>query len=64
MRSIIKEDAEQQIQSDENGREYIYRKDFVAGGDMKNEFSPALIFSRTGRIVPVEGSGRICVLDP
>jgi hypothetical protein len=51
MRTIIKENGEQQIQSDENGHEYVYRKDFVAGGDMKNEFSLSLVYSRPGRIV-------------
>jgi len=50
MRSIIHEDAEQQVHSDENGREYVYRKDFVAGGDLKTEFSLSLVYSRHGRI--------------
>jgi hypothetical protein len=48
MRSIIHEDAEQQVHSDENGREYVYRKDFIAGGDMKTEFSLSLVYSRPG----------------
>jgi len=50
MRSIIEENGEQQVQSDENGREYVYRKDFVALGDGKQEFSLSLVYSRPGRI--------------
>jgi len=50
MRSIIEETGEQQVQSDENGREYVYRKDFVALGDGKHEFSLSLVYSRPGRI--------------
>lgn len=50
MRTIIRENDEQQVHSDENGREYVYRKDFVAGGDGKSEFSLSLVYSRRGRI--------------
>lgn len=50
MRSIIKEDEEIQIQSDKNGREYVYRKDYLRSGDQINEFSLALVYSREGRI--------------
>jgi len=56
MRTIINETGEQQIQSDENGREYVYRKDFIAGGDGKQEFSLSLVYSRPGRIVKMEGT--------
>jgi hypothetical protein len=49
MRTIIEENSGQQVQSDEDGREYVYRKDFVAGGDMKQEFSLSLVYSRKGR---------------
>ena len=50
MRTILTETDEQQVQSDENGREYVYRKDFVACGDGKSEYSLSLVYSRPGRI--------------
>ena len=46
MRTIILDDTEAQIQRDDTGREYVYRKDYLYKGDMKEEFSLALIFSR------------------
>lgn len=51
MRTIIKETGEQQVHSDENGREYVYRKDFIAGGDMQKEFSLSLCYSRMGGVL-------------
>jgi len=58
MRTIVSETDSQQIQSDENGFEYIFRKDFIADGDFKKEFSLSLVYSRPGRVKPevsVEG---------
>lgn len=50
MRTIIREDDEQQVQGDENGNEFIYRKDFIAKGDFKTEFSLCLVYQRKGKI--------------
>lgn len=48
MRSVIKDDEELQTQSDENGREYVYRKDYLRTGDQRNEYSLSLVYSRVG----------------
>lgn len=49
MRVIYKESEDQQFQRDPNGFEYVYRKDFVSGGDMKNEYSLSLVYSRKAK---------------
>jgi len=51
MRKIISEDKYEQHHVDDNGREFIYRKDFISGGDMNTEFSLALIYSRPYRVI-------------
>ena len=50
MRTVISEDLYGQVQGDEDGREYVYRKDFVAGGDGTMEFSLSLMYSRKGNL--------------
>jgi len=51
MRRILSESDEQQIQGDENGREFIYRKDFISTGDRSTEYSLALMYSRKSKIL-------------
>jgi hypothetical protein len=50
MRKILREDDEFQTQGDEDGREYLYRKDFIAKGDFKTEYSLSLCYTRHPRI--------------
>jgi hypothetical protein len=45
-RRIISEDEEYQVQQDENGVSYFYRKDYIAKGDMKEEYSLSLMWSQ------------------
>jgi len=46
MRRIIEDNDEWQVQGDDSGNTYHYRKDFVGGGDRKEEYSLALMYGR------------------
>ena len=47
MRRIIEDNGEWQVQGDDSGNVYHYRKDFIGGGDRKEEYSLALMYGRT-----------------
>jgi len=54
MRIIVREDAEYQVQADDAGMEYHYRKDYLYKGDMKEEYTLVLLWSKKGG---ADGSG-------
>jgi len=46
MRRVIEDSRNEQVQGDENGRQYVFRKDFIARGDCKEEYSLSLMYCR------------------
>jgi hypothetical protein len=54
MRIILKDDLEYQVQGDGRGVEYHYRKDYLYKGDMEEEYSLVLLWSK--RSVDLSGA--------
>jgi hypothetical protein len=54
MRTIVREDEELQVQADDAGTHYHYRKDYLYKGDMKEEYTLVLLWSKKG---VMDGSG-------
>jgi hypothetical protein len=46
VRRILSDNFDEQVQADENGRCFIFRKDYLARGDGKTEYSLSLMYTR------------------
>lgn len=48
MRKIVYDTEDSQVQQDDTGYDYFYRKDYLFRGDMNTEYSLALVYARKG----------------